>query len=120
MQVAPSPPPGAASGPLQILTDLLSIHGRELCDDPRRLEALLRDLCGEERRAIFVLVNALRERVASDLLGWPEGVPQALLHGRLAGRLATNLGFAPEVALWAAGLDGYLDIVESSDHQPAA
>ncbi|HEX2325670.1 MAG TPA: right-handed parallel beta-helix repeat-containing protein, partial [Chloroflexota bacterium] len=45
--------------------------------------------------------NALRERVASDLVGWPEGVPQALLHGRLAGRLATNLGFAPDVALWA-------------------
>jgi anti-anti-sigma factor len=26
---------------------------------------------------------------------------------------------AVEVALWAAGLDGYLDIAESSDHQPA-
>ena len=83
------------------LTGLLAAHGRALCADPRRLEALLRDLCGEERRAIFVLVNALRERVAVDLLGWPAGVPPALLHARLAQRLEASLGFAPDVARWA-------------------
>jgi hypothetical protein len=87
-------------GAAETLTQLLAAHGRALCDDPRRLEALLRDLCGEERRAIFVLVNALRERVAVDLLGWPAGVPPALLHARLAQRLEASLGFAPDVARW--------------------
>jgi hypothetical protein len=83
------------------LTELLATHGRALCDDPRRVEALLRDLCGEDRKAIFVLVNALRERVVADLLGWPPGVPPALLHTRLAQRLVADLGFAPDVARWA-------------------
>jgi hypothetical protein len=83
------------------LTELLATHGRSLCDDPRRVEALLRDLCGQDRKAIFVLVNALRERVVADLLGWPAGVPPELLYTRLAQRLAADLGFAPDVARWA-------------------
>lgn len=83
------------------LGQLLAAHGRALCEDPRRLEALLRDLCGECRKEVFVLVSALRERVVVDLSAWPAGVPQALLLARLSVRLADDLGFSPEVARWA-------------------
>ncbi|HEX2185603.1 MAG TPA: right-handed parallel beta-helix repeat-containing protein [Chloroflexota bacterium] len=99
-----APPPkgeGSEGVAQQTLCQLLASHGRALCHDPRRVEALLRDLCGEQRRAIFVLVNALRERVAADLMAWPAGVPQALLLARLTQRLCDALGFAPEVARWA-------------------
>ncbi len=76
-------------------------YGPALCEDPRRVEALLRDLCGGGRKEIFILVGALRERVTVDLLGWPPGVPRELLLARLAGRLAADLGFAPQIARWA-------------------
>ncbi|MDQ3701851.1 MAG: right-handed parallel beta-helix repeat-containing protein, partial [Chloroflexota bacterium] len=85
----------------QTLSQLLAAHGRALCEDPRRVEALLRDLCGECRKEVFVLVSALRERVVVDLLAWPAGVPQELLLARLSARLADDLGFSPEVARWA-------------------
>ncbi|MGH2367708.1 MAG: right-handed parallel beta-helix repeat-containing protein, partial [Chloroflexota bacterium] len=84
----------------QTLCQILATHGRALCDDPRRVEALLRDLCGERRRDVFVLVNALKVRVAADLLGWPAGVPGELLLSRLTQRLCDDLGFTPEVARW--------------------
>ena len=54
--------------PRQKLRELIMEYGRSLCDDPRRCEALLKDYCGQYKREIFVLVNALRNRVVDDLL----------------------------------------------------
>ncbi len=51
--------------PRQKLREIVS--QRNILDDPRLCEALLRDLCGEHKREIFVLVAALKERVAADL-----------------------------------------------------
>lgn len=53
--------------PRQKLRELIVEYGRSLCDDPRRCEALLKDYCGQHKREIFVLVNALKNRVAEDL-----------------------------------------------------
>jgi len=54
---------------------LIVEYGRSLCDDPRRCEALLKDYCGAHKREIFVLVSALKNRVAADLLTASAGVP---------------------------------------------
>ena len=69
--------------PRGTLCELIATYGRALCDDLRRCEALLRDLCGTHRREIHVLVSALRERVAADLLAASEGVPREVLRARL-------------------------------------
>ena len=53
--------------PRQKLRELIIEYGRSLCDDPRRCEALLKDYCGQYKREIFVLVSALKSRVAEDL-----------------------------------------------------
>jgi hypothetical protein len=87
--------------PQQSLQDLVSAYGQSLCDDPRRCEALLRDLCGEHRRAIHILVSALRERVAADLLAPRVGVPTELLVRRLTQRLCDNVALAEDDAKWA-------------------
>src|SRR5919108_737188 len=84
----------------QTLRDLVAAYGRALLDDPRRTEALLRDLCGERRREIFVLVHALRERVPAELLAPARGVPAEITHARLAQRLCDDLGLAPDAARW--------------------
>ncbi|MCW5849677.1 MAG: right-handed parallel beta-helix repeat-containing protein [Anaerolineae bacterium] len=83
------------------LGEILTHYGRSVLDDPRRCEALLRDLLPDHRREVHLLVAALRERVPADLLASNNGVPQSLLLAQLAQRLHDHLGIAPAFAGWA-------------------
>jgi hypothetical protein len=84
----------------QKLIELVGRFGSELCDDPRRCEALLRDVCSEEKREIFVLVSAVRERVGADLLNCAANIPAEVLFARLTKRLHENLGLGEDLARW--------------------
>jgi len=59
------------------------------------------DFCGEYRREVNVLVGALRERVAVDLLASQDGLPPEVLLKRLTKRLVDHLAFAEDAARWA-------------------
>jgi len=85
----------------QKLGQLIAAYGPSLCDDPRRCEALLRDYCPGYKREIHVLVNALRERVAADLLRSQNGTPYEVQLARLTRRLRDNFGLVDEAAAWA-------------------
>lgn len=87
--------------PRHTLLRIIAEHGRGICDAPKRVEALLRDLCGEHRREINIIIGALEERVASDLMAAGKSVPRDVLLARLAARLRDNLALTPEAALWA-------------------
>ena len=86
--------------PRQQLYKLVATYGRSLCDDPRRCEALLKDTCGQYRPEIAVLVGALREGVAADLLASQNSVPQTVLLARLTKRLHDNLALTEDAAKW--------------------
>ena len=87
--------------PRQKLRELIIEYGRSLCDDPRRCEALLKDYCGQYKREIFVLVSALKNRVADDLLKTSASVPQPILLARLNKKLVEELAMTVEAAHWA-------------------
>ena len=88
--------------PRQQLQHIILHYGRSICDDPKRCEALLRDLCPDNRREINLLMGALREGVASDLLSAGQGVlPVETVMLRLSQGLHDDLGFAEQLALWA-------------------
>src|ERR671920_1704557 len=87
--------------PRQTLRELIARHGPGLCSDARRCEGLLRDLCGEHRREINILVSALKERVPLDLLAAQSAMPRGLLIARLAKRLEDQLALTGEAARWA-------------------
>jgi len=87
----------------QTLRQIVATHGPDVRQDPRRCEALLRDLCPAEKREINLLLTALRERVPDDLLAAPPGQPAAVLVARLGKRLVDTLGLADESARWAVG-----------------
>ena len=87
--------------PRRTLRELIARHGPGLCSDARRCEGLLRDLCGEHRREINILIGALRDRVPLDLLAGRNSVPMGLLLTRLAKRLEDQLALTEGAASWA-------------------
>ncbi|MBN1955053.1 MAG: WD40 repeat domain-containing protein [Anaerolineae bacterium] len=86
--------------PRQTLCKLVEQYGPTLADDPRRAEALLRDLCGEYKREIFVLVSALQEEVGTSLLA-SQPLPYEVLRARLTRRLQEHLALTQHAAHWA-------------------
>ncbi len=85
----------------QVLSEIISKYGRSLADDPRRCEALLRDHCGQYKKEINVLIGAMRERVAADLIASSTAMPGGVLRARLEKRLHDNLGLSEEASRWA-------------------
>jgi len=83
------------------LCDVVAICGVQIADEPRRLENLLNDLCGEERRAIFVLTHAARARVPDELTQAAVRRAPTLQIERSARRLVEAYGFGEEIARWA-------------------
>ncbi len=86
--------------PRHTLSRIIAENGRGICDAPKRVEALLRDLCGAHRREINIIIGALEERVAADLIAANNSVPREALLARLAARLRDNLAYTPEAARW--------------------
>lgn len=84
-----------------MLRRIIAKYGNDLCGDARRCEGLLKDLCGEYRREISVLTNAIEERIPLDLLAAGSSVPRDLLLNKLAKRLEDNLGLTLEAAHWS-------------------
>ncbi|WP_258007369.1 GUN4 domain-containing protein, partial [Cylindrospermopsis raciborskii] len=104
--------------PRQKLKEIIIQHGRFLCDNPQRCEAFLRDYCGEYKREIFLLISALKQGVAKELLN-SSNIPIELLLGRLTKQMENDLGLTKEAAqyaveTWAQVLDlGLMESVES-------
>ncbi|WP_069470532.1 hypothetical protein [Candidatus Marithrix sp. Canyon 246] len=90
--------------PRKKLQELINSHGNTICEDQKRCEAWLQDMCAGKKKykaEIFALINALKQRVAADLLNPPRGLPKAALFNRLVQRLYDNVGLDKKVAAWA-------------------
>ena len=53
--------------PRHTLSRIIAKYGPGICDAPKRVEAMLRDLCVAHRREINIIMGALEERVPTDL-----------------------------------------------------
>lgn len=87
--------------PRQTLNRIVAKYGSEICDQPKRVGSLLRDLCGAYRRENNTIVGALEEGAAIDLLRWNRSVPREMLLAQLVSRLQENLAYTPDAARWA-------------------
>jgi len=87
--------------PREILSKIINHHGAALCNDADYLENLLRENCDNQyKREIFMLINALHEKVVTDLLNAPPDMNQATLLYQLTQRLYNNLGLDKILAQW--------------------
>jgi hypothetical protein len=87
--------------PRKILKDLIGLYGISLAADPLRTEGLLRDMCGSNHREIFVLVNAIRQKIPADLLAPRHSLSLILLQDFLAKRLRDELSLSDDASHWA-------------------
>ena len=92
---------GGDSAVRDALVDLGATYGPALLRDPQRCEAMLRDICPGRKREIFLIVSALREHVAADLLSAGEALPQDVVLAHGTRKLRDNLGLSEESARWA-------------------
>ncbi|HYG09296.1 MAG TPA: hypothetical protein VD835_04925 [Pyrinomonadaceae bacterium] len=83
------------------LREIILKHGRPPLSDPRLCESLLKDYCGQYKKEIFVLVCAVREQVATDLLTSQGSMPREMLHALLIKRLQNNLALTEDASRWA-------------------
>jgi hypothetical protein len=84
------------------LSELVGQYGPGLSSDARRCKALLGDVCRNQYRAeCAVLVAAVEEGVAGDLLSTSSGLPVEVLLGRLSDRLQADRGISPDLARWS-------------------
>ncbi len=87
--------------PRQSLKEIVRQFGRQVADEPRRVEALLRDFCGEYRREIFVLISALEQGVVEDLERLVPQLPFSVVLPRLTAELHDTTALSEEAARWA-------------------
>jgi Leucine-rich repeat (LRR) protein len=80
---------------------IVNNYGINICDDSKKCEALLRDLCPQYKREINLLISVLRENIVSDLLKLSNKDSIDIILVKLIQRLYDNLGIAPEFAAWA-------------------
>ena len=87
--------------PRRKLCEIVSEHGSNVIDNPRRCKALLLDYYGGYKRERNVLLNAVKERIPHDLLHAPNNIPPVVLIARLVRRLADNQAMVEDDARWA-------------------
>ncbi|MBV5328221.1 MAG: DUF1566 domain-containing protein [Chlorobium sp.] len=88
--------------PIIKLTALTKHFGNDLLNDFARCDELLADFCGEYRLEVNLLISALREGCAKELLeDASDGVVVNDMHVRLVSHLQHNAGIMEEYAEWA-------------------
>lgn len=87
--------------PRQQLKLLLSRFGISLCDNPKRCEEKLRQLCPEHKHEVDLLIAALNENVCADLLKSPANISAESAIRSISQRLQDNLFMAENFADWA-------------------
>jgi hypothetical protein len=83
--------------PRQKLKEIIIEHGRSLCNNPQRCEAFLNDYRGEYKRDLVLIISALKQAAAKDLLNF-NYINIELLVGRLIKKIQNDLGLTQEAA----------------------
>jgi len=83
------------------LIEIVKKYGVKILDEPRKVEGLLRDFCGDCKREIFSIVNALKEGAANDLANSTKGSTTKLVAGRLCKKLQDDLALSEEASIWS-------------------
>ncbi|WP_289059757.1 SUMF1/EgtB/PvdO family nonheme iron enzyme [uncultured Mesotoga sp.] len=83
------------------LNEIVKRYGIEILNEPKKVEGLLRDFCGDCKKEIFSIVSALKEGVANDLASSTKGSTTKLMAVRLCKKLQDDLALSEEASIWS-------------------
>ena len=103
------------------LVEIVKTNGLTILDEPRKVEGLLRDFCGNCKREIFSIVSALKEGAANDLINSSSENTRKLVIARLSKKLQDDLALSEKASNWtvetiaiAAGIIGENELIRES------
>jgi len=102
----------------QQLATLYAKQGPRITVDAQTCEGLLRDVCGDSKREIAVLVGAVKCGVPAQLLANLKSMPANVLRQRLIVTMEEQGGFEPNAAGWA--IDSWRSVLEGATPAPPA
>ncbi|MCK8823581.1 formylglycine-generating enzyme family protein [Fuchsiella alkaliacetigena] len=95
------------------LREIIEEYGVVICEEPKRLRALLNDLCPEYNRENFLLLTALTKNIVRGLLEIEESGEYQFKAAQLKRSLVNNCGIIAELASWTVDSWAYaLGVVE--------
>ena len=80
---------------------IIKEYGQTIIAEPKRCKGILSDLAPQYRLEINLLITALEQKVAQELLRSPSLISVAMQLERLAQRLHDNHGTQSELAYWS-------------------
>ncbi|MEM7713379.1 MAG: SH3 domain-containing protein [Cyanobacteria bacterium P01_A01_bin.68] len=83
------------------LCELVNIHGQILTNESQKCLGLLNDYSQQYPGDVFVLVSAVKEGIAAQLLNLSQNIPQEVLLGKLSKTLQDNLCLNDKAAQWS-------------------
>jgi len=85
----------------QELKEIINKHGPSVCDDSTRCEGFIRDYLGGFKKEAQLLINAMKEGIARDLLHPPANTTPNMLLPMLTKRLEDSLFITTDASNWA-------------------
>ena len=81
------------------LKEIIFRYGVSVCDEPKRLKSLLKDLCPNSPRENFVLLTVVRQDIINELLEIKGDYK--FKSTRLKNKVVNNCGIESKLANWA-------------------
>jgi hypothetical protein len=85
----------------QKLKEIIDRYGLAVCDDARRCEGLLRDLCPDCKLEINSLISVQKEGIPQELMRSSQVFPLEVTLPKLVKLVMENLGLSQEIARWS-------------------
>jgi ankyrin repeat protein len=86
---------------VKILQNIINQYGNDVCSNPAKLRALLKDFYPNKNQEINLLVTASEGRIPADLTCISKNIPVQFSLERLIKRLEDNYGLSRLTAKWA-------------------
>jgi hypothetical protein len=88
--------------PRMRLQEIIKKYDETIVENPKRLRALLKDLClGQNAREINAIMSSLEEKIPHEILKSKNTVPWNILSSQLKKRLSENTYYSDELVTWS-------------------
>jgi hypothetical protein len=88
--------------PRERLCEIVKTYGETIIENPKKLRALLKDLCqGQNTREINAIISSLEEKIPHEILKLKNTVPWNILSSQLKKRLSENTYYSDELVTWS-------------------